>query len=247
MLGLDAQVLSGGVRVRITRPNPTKLDAAAQVRAEVTFWKEDGTLVRTTWDDGAPATFPLGVVKNEGLRDALRTLGPDSVAEVHLAAGAWRPSGIPLGVPLLARVEKLVPVARSSRAGASITPSAPAAAPPEHPPANAERAPSGARWLKRLSKPSGASAVNADCVTLLVSAWAFEGHAPQLTLSHVREQGKPSDLPLGLGPIVGKLAVGEVATVWFAPGTAPNLAPHAEAPVTAVVELTSTECPRAIP
>ncbi len=247
MLGLDAQVLSGGVRVRVTHPLATKLDAAAQVRAEVTFWKEDGTLVRTTWDDGAPATFPLGVVKNEGLREALRTLGPDSVAEVHLAAGAWRPSGIPLGVPLLVRVEKLVPVPRPAATGATLTPSTSADAPTEHPPANAERAPSGARWSKRFSKPSGASAATADCVTLLVSAWAFDKHEPQLTLSRVREQGKLDDLPLGLGPIVQKLAIGEVATVWFAPGTAPNLAPNADAPVTAVVELTSTECPRAAP
>jgi hypothetical protein len=246
-LGLDARVLSGGVRVRVTHPLATKLDAAAQVRAEVTFWKEDGTLVRTTWDDGAPATFPLGIVKNEGLREALRTLGPDSALEVHLAAGAWRPSGIPLGVPLLARVEKLVPVPRLSATGAAITPSAPADAPTEHPPANAERAPSGARWIKQLSKPSGASAANAACVTLLVSAWAFEAHEPQLTLSRVREQGNLADLPLGLGPIVRKLAVGEVATVWFSPGTAPNLAPNAQAPVTAAIELTSTECPRAVP
>jgi hypothetical protein len=246
-LGLDAQVLSGGVRVRLTNPGASKLDATEQVRAEVTFWKEDGTLVRTTWDDGAPATFPLGVVRHEGLREALRTMGPGSVADVHLAAGAWRPSGIPLGVPLLARVEELTPVPRGSAAGAAKKLDAPTPAPAEQPPTHAERTSTGARWIKEGHGQPGPSAANAACVTLLVSAWAFEAHEPQLTLNRVREQGKPGDLPLGLGPIVRKLAIGEVATVWFSPGTAPTLAPNARASVTAVIELTSTECPRAAP
>ncbi len=246
VLGLDAQALGDGVRARVTKPAPQKLPATAMVRAEVTFWREDGSLVRTTYADGSPATFPLEMVRHAGLREALRSLGPDSVADVYLPEGGWRPTGIVSGVPLLARVERLTLAPGS--AAPVVRASTPHPAPPaEHAPAHAERIPSGVAWLKKPATTPGPSAKNAPCVTLLLSAWTFTAHEPKLTASRVREEGAPSALPFGLGAVAEQLAVGDSATVWFPPGAAPTLSPNARDAVVAELELLGTTCARATP
>jgi hypothetical protein len=234
VFGPAAQALEGGVRLQVYNPAATPQIAPGEYAdAEVRIWLADGKEV----EQGSPtsrATFSLDNIEPPALQEALRMLAPDSVAEIYLSAGSWRPDAMPSEGVLMVRMSDTKKAQQQSAlAGANVT------APPPQPPQDAAHTQNGIAYVVLTPGDPKTPARGAPCVTVLFDAWDYRGETPKLVMSSARHQGSLGALPNGLGSVIAELNAGSRARVWL---TEKDGAPGAKPSMAGEVEVTSITC-----
>jgi hypothetical protein len=229
---LDAAPLPSGAKWRMVTPGAgEEAEGAAQVRAELTIWKTDGSLAYSSYAGAAGALFPLSILPGD-LRIAFEKVRVGGAAQFwlprELIAAAARAGHKPRIVPEADIVMLYEPLS-FERA----SPAAPAAPPPiaperaaadtnafpapdaAGPPPDALSAGAGVHYVVLLAGSGPSPASSSARVEMSMTLWQVRGLLVEVVKSGEPLATTPERAPAGLSKLLRTTHEGDVVRVWL--------------------------------